>query len=59
MKIYDVINFGMKRDNLLLNIEDMINMIKLPYVPYTSEFIYKKGSVETLLAMYYFSNFSL
>jgi len=38
IKIYDVINF------------DMINMFKLPYIPLTCEFIFKKGAGKALLA---------
>eukprot|EP01114_Cavostelium_apophysatum_P009190 TRINITY_DN2227_c0_g1_i1.p1 TRINITY_DN2227_c0_g1~~TRINITY_DN2227_c0_g1_i1.p1 ORF type:complete len:616 (+),score=177.27 TRINITY_DN2227_c0_g1_i1:137-1984(+) len=38
VKVYDVLNF------------DMINMFKLPYVPYACEFVSVKGSGRTVLA---------
>ncbi len=48
-KIYDVINFGLIFI-FPLRLEDMINMIKLSYVPFTCEFIFRKGSAQPIIA---------
>jgi hypothetical protein len=55
-KVFDVVNFGMWNAllgpyNLLKRLEDMINQIKLGFVPHACCWVHRRGQAQGLLAV--------